>query len=193
MAVELSALSASELPGLIRFARDWTNSFKYVSVHAPTKGLRGGSVSSVVAMLEQLPPQIETIVFHPDTVSEPTLLGPLGRRVVFENMDPRKAVGQTPASLTTFFQQLPRAGFCLDLAHAKAVDPSLRLTEALLSAYGNRLRQLHVSSLDQSGHHVPLTREDAHAFYPILGRCKKVPWIFEAPPPGRDAHAANAA
>ncbi len=42
MAVELSAISASELPGLLRYLDSAPRlPFLFVSVHAPSKGLNG--------------------------------------------------------------------------------------------------------------------------------------------------------
>ena len=49
------------------------------------------------------------------------------------------------------FEALPRAGFCLDIAHAAAIDPSMRLAHELLDAFGPRLHQVHLSALDVNG------------------------------------------
>jgi hypothetical protein len=185
-AVELSALGERELPGLLAFLAGRPRlPFHYLSVHAPTKGLRLPE-PELVALLASLPPHVDAVVVHPDKLVDPAAWRPLGHRLVLENMDGRKPVGQRPEQLGALFAALPEAGFCLDVAHAAAVDPTMALAHALLDAHGGRLRQLHVSSLRRDrGSHVPLTRRDEARFCTALRRCPDVPWILEAPPPSR--------
>ena len=84
-----------------------------------------------------LPPHVDAVVVHPDTLVEPAAWRPLGHRLVLENMDGRKPVGQRPEQLAALFAELPAGpGFCLDVAHAAAVDPSMALGHALLDAHG---------------------------------------------------------
>jgi hypothetical protein len=183
-AVELSALSERELPGLLAFlAGNPRMPFHYLSVHAPTKGLDAPEHDRV-ALLAALPAYVDGVVVHPDTIRDPAAWRPLGHRLLLENMDTRKQVGQRPEQLAELFAVLPAAGFCLDVAHAAAVDPSMRLAHELLDAHGGRLRQVHLSSLRRDrGSHVSLTRRDEARFAPVLRRCPDVPWILEAPPP----------
>lgn len=62
---------------------------------------------------------------HPDTIHVPSAYAPLGRRLLVENMDTRKAAGQTADDLAAVFAELPGAGLCFDVAHAKAVDATM--------------------------------------------------------------------
>jgi hypothetical protein len=183
MAVELSALSSRELPGLLDYLRSAPRlPFLFVSVHAPSKD-RGNDEEQLVRDLCGIPSWIDTIVVHPDTISDPALYRRLGRRVALENMDTRKADGQTADDLDGYFDEIPSARLCLDLAHAKDVDPTLDTAATLLQRFSSRLSHVHLSSLDESQHHVPLTPEDETLFGPLLARCRDVPWILEAPPP----------
>ena len=181
LAVELSALSEDELPGLIDFlGSDPSMPFHYVSVHAPSKGLALAEQERV-RLLTQLPPRVRAIVVHPDLLEDLDAWQPVGRRLVIENMDDRKSSGQTADQLVPLFDALPLAGLCFDIAHAKHVDPSLEEGRALLDRFADRLRHVHLSSLDQDGHHVPLTGEDEELFTVLLQRCRDVPWVLEAP------------
>jgi sugar phosphate isomerase/epimerase len=112
---------------------------------------------------------------------EPERYARLGSRLAIENMDARKAVGTTADHLEPFFEACPEALFCFDVAHAWSVDPDMGEAERLLDRYAWRLRHVHVSSLDEDGHHRPLDDEQESLFRPLLMRCRDVPWILEAP------------
>ena len=178
---ELAALSEGELPGLVaHLSQDASLPFHYLSVHAPSKALRMAE-AKLVDTLARLPVWVDAIVVHPDVIDDPMQYRRLGSRLVLENMDSRKAAGRTADELVPYFAALPAAGLCLDVAHARDVDPSLQGAHELLDRYASRLRHLHVSSLDADGHHVSLTEADEDTFRPVLRRCRDVPWILEAP------------
>jgi hypothetical protein len=180
-AVELAALSETELPGLLAFLDGAPPlPFHYVSVHAPTKHLRMSDAELVDALL-RLPAWVDAIVIHPDVIEDVAPYRRLGAALVVENVDPRKLAGRTAGELEPLFAELPEAGFCLDVAHAAAVDPLLDEAHAMLDRFGARLRHLHVSSLDEDCHHLPLSDADETAWTPVLRRCRDVPWILEAP------------
>jgi hypothetical protein len=192
-AVELAALDAPELESLAAyFAGRPPLPFRHLSVHAPIKGALGTDAEQVAA-LRALPQEVRTLIAHPDLVADPTPWRALGRRVVFENMDDRKAFGRTADDLDALFAAVPEAGFCLDIAHAHTNDPSLELATELLDRFRGRLREVHLSSI-RGGAHVSLTAEDEVLFVPVLARCRDVPWILEAPAPARWAaqHATQA-
>jgi hypothetical protein len=181
-AIELSALSEDELEGLVAYLRTAPSlPFRFVSVHGPSKDRRM-SDDELVALLEQLPARVSAIVMHPDAMVDLAPYRRLGRRLCIENMDARKPLGQSADELQRYFDALPEARLCFDIAHAKAVDPSLEVARELLSRFSLRLSHVHLSSLDLEQHHVPLTDEDQEAFAPVLKRCSDVPWILEAPP-----------
>ena len=183
IAAELSALSGPELPGLIAYLRTAPRlPFVFLSVHAPSKD-RVHDERALVQELSQVPVWVDAIVVHPDTIAEPSLYRPLGRRLTLENMDSRKDSGQTAVDLAALYAALPDARLCLDVAHAKDVDPTLTVADELLQRFSSRLSHVHVSSLDESQSHVPLRPEDETSFAPLLARCRDVPWILEAPPP----------
>lgn len=179
-AVELAALAAEELPGLLHFL-DTAPAlpFRFISLHAPSKGRRLRE-TQLVAMLMQVQRSVDAIVVHPDTIDDPARYAPLGSTLVLENMDARKQDGRTADELEPYFAALPQAGLCFDIAHAASVDDDLEEGERLLDRFGARLRHVHVSSLDEDCHHVPLTAADEDRFGPLLRRCRDVPWILEA-------------
>ncbi len=181
-AIELSALSERELPGLVRYLRDAPQlPFRFVSVHGPSKG-REMSDRDLANALAQLTRWVSAIVLHPDAMDDVAAYRVLGRRLSMENMDARKALGQTAADLDPYFAELPDARLCFDIAHAKAVDPSLEVGREILARFASRLSHVHLSSLDEDQKHVPLTDEDQALFSGLLSRCTDVPWILEAPP-----------
>ena len=174
-------MSESELPGLQAFLDDApTLPFRYLSVHAPVKH-RALHEAELVERLAELPAWVDAMVVHPDTIEDPALYARLGSTLVIENMDTRKPTGRTADELAPLFAALPEAGFCFDVAHAAAVDPTMDEAHRLLDRFCGRLRHLHVSSLDEASHHEPLTDADELAWTPVLRRCRDVPWILEAP------------
>jgi len=183
-AVELAAHDAPELGGLVAYLRGRPRlPFRHVSVHTPVKGALGSDAERVAALLE-LPPDVRTLVAHPDLVEDPAPYRALGRRAIFENMDARKAGGRTADELAPLFAALPEAGFCLDIAHAHTIDPTMDVAAELLDRFRGRLREVHLSSI-RDGSHTALTPEDEARFAPLLARCRDVPWILEAAPPAR--------
>lgn len=181
-AVELAALDAAELPALMAFLASRPRlPFRHVSVHAPVKGLCC-SDAEAAEQLARMPFGVRSIVVHPDLIEDPAPYRALGHRLVIENMDARKDGGRTAAELAPLFDALPEAGFCLDIAHAHTVDPSMGVAAELLDRLRCRLREVHLSSI-RAGAHVSLAPEDEALFAPHLARCRDVPWILEAAPP----------
>lgn len=179
--VELSALSAAELPGLLRFLGDAGElPFGHVSVHGPSKGW-DGTPAALATALAATPGSVEGIVMHPETLGDVAAFADLGARLRLENMDTRKPDARTAAELEPYFRALPQARFCFDVAHAHLHDPSLALAHELLDAFADRLAEVHISSIEPDGEHVPLRATDAEAFLPLLARCAGVPWVLEAP------------
>jgi hypothetical protein len=183
LAVELSAISEPELPGLLDYLLQAPQlPFLYFSVHGPSKA-RSRNESELVDVLAGLPRWVDAIVMHPDVIQDVACYRSLGRRLVLENMDSRKRGGRTVDELDDLFEALPDAGLCFDVAHAKSVDETMVEGEAILRRYAYRLRHVHLSSLDQNCRHVALTSDDESLFAPLLESCRDVPWILEAPPP----------
>jgi sugar phosphate isomerase/epimerase len=182
LGVEVSAISEPELDGLLDYLRQAPRlPFRYVSVHGPSKD-RALPEPDLVQQLVGLPAWVDAVVMHPDTFDDPAAYLPLGRKLLLENMDARKHDARSADELERFFQELPEAGLCFDVAHAKSVDESMGEGRRILDRYANRLRHVHLSSLDTESHHISLTVEDQQLFWPLLERCRDVPWILEAPP-----------
>lgn len=181
-AIELSALSETELPSLREYLAEVPSlPFRYVSVHGPSKD-RQLDEETLVAELIEVARYADAIVMHPETIDGPDRYRALGRKLLLENMDARKPWGRTRDELATSFADLPEAGFCFDIAHAWSIKPDMSVAADLLDGFGDRLRHVHLSSLTTELHHVSLTEEHEELFRPILERCVDVPWILEAPP-----------
>lgn len=150
--------------------------FERVSLHAPIRFDSSEATSTTIANL----PLEGDVIFHPDTWGDERALARLGARVVFENMDVGKAFGRSVKDLRSVFAEHPAAGFCLDVAHVWTNDRSLRLGHDLIDAFGERLRQLHVSGIEPDGTHRTTTQSDLELYRPLLDRCRDVPWILEA-------------
>lgn len=180
-AVELMANRDDRLTSLLGFLQTTPaalDRFGYVSVHAPN---RSDSWIETCARLAELPSRVHTIVVHPHPEVESTLLSKLGARIAIENMDVTKPTGRTAEELGPLLAALPEVGFCVDVAHVWTNDSSLGVGHDLLDAFGERLRQLHVSGIEPDGTHRTTTQDDLERYAPLLERCPNVPWIFEEP------------
>lgn len=151
-AVELSALRDRELEPLVGAigSLDLAH-FEYVSFHAPSK-LTVLDERTVFEMLESLP-ETWPIIVHPEIMTTPSLWRALGSRLCIENMDNRKTLGRTAGELRELFQLYPEATFCLDVGHARQIDPTMAVALLMLREFGSRLRQLHVSDVGSRGEH----------------------------------------
>ena len=178
--VELTAIDERLLQTLEAYMREHPSAlapFDRVSVHAPA--VLSTSAPEVVDELARWAPTFD-LIFHPDVYRECSALERLGGRVVIENMDVGKRFGRTVADLRSVFDDFPDVGFCLDVAHVWTNDRSLVLGHEFLDAFGDRLRQLHVSGIEPDGTHRETTRADLDLYRPILDRCTHVPWLLEA-------------
>lgn len=162
-AIELSALRDHELPSLAAAAKELPlDHFEYVSVHAPSKlsTFREEEVFDAITAL----PAAWSVIVHPELLGDKARWRSLGSRLCIENMDNRKTTGRTVDEVAALFEDYPEAGFCLDLGHARQIDPTMATALRMLRSFGSRLRQLHVSEVGPQGEHRPLSVLSVYAF-----------------------------
>lgn len=190
-AVELSALREQELAPLMEELKtlDVTR-FSHVSIHAPS-ALHKYDEADIVRLLSPAREAGYMIVVHADVITRPREWKKLGRQLCIENMDKRKRTGRTTSELRELFDSLRQARLCLDLAHARQVDPSLSETIEILSEFGSRIGQMHVSELNAESRHGSLSFGAVAAIQSIVGFLPAtVPAILEyhAEPTEINAH-----
>jgi hypothetical protein len=155
--VELSALRLEELDSLIDSLPGLNlGSFDFVSLHAPSRF----SVAYERHVLDRLRAVVDQgipVVVHPDVISTPRDWEALGPMLLIENMDKRKSVGRTARDLALLFSQFPDAGLCFDIGHARQVDPTMTEAQLILETFSGRLREVHVSEVNTSSRHDPLS------------------------------------
>jgi hypothetical protein len=180
--VELSVLRDHEFDGFL----DQLNSldlqgFDYCSVHCPSKFLRERE-PSIVQGLGRVVQRGWPIVLHPDVIHEVAPWRSLGRSLLIENMDLRKATGWFATQLGYWFDLLPAAGLCFDVGHAFQVDPTGRMALAILNQHGGRLRQVHCSHVDPQGRHGAVMATDVQQFNLVAHLIPEgIPIIVESP------------
>lgn len=180
-AVELSALRSVELAGLLsalpKMLRQLRQRYSYISFHAPTNFAdEAATVDQLVAVAEMGVP----IVVHPDTIHTPVLWKRLGAKLCVENMDSRKAIGRTADELTEYFDALPEAGLCFDIAHARQVDSTMSVAAGILKMHGHRLIQTHISEINSRGTHFMMSSAALRAFGPFAKMMARAPVILES-------------
>jgi hypothetical protein len=154
--VEVSALRAPELPRLAGRRDELAqliDGFTHVSIHAPSR-IPAHDEREVIRMLLSLG---HPVVVHPDAIHTPRLWTQMSDALLVENMDKRKPIGRTAAELREIFTELPGASLCLDLAHARQVDPTMIEARKILMEHGSRLRQVHISEVGTSSRHTAIS------------------------------------
>src|SRR6202040_1863762 len=110
--------------------------------------------------------------------------------VFIENMDKRNLTGRTVRELTEIFAKLPEARLCLDLGHSRQVDPTMNESYLILQQFGSRLGQLHLSEVNSSSTHDPLSDAAVNAFEKVASLVPEdVPVILESPVPADKVQA----
>jgi hypothetical protein len=165
-AVELSALRLVELPVLIdALPRLNLEQFAYVSFHAPSR-FSVEEEDNVIELLHRVPHEMPIIV-HPDTIHDSEKWARFGSQLAIENMDRRKPDGRSSDELSRWFERLPKARLCFDLAHAHQCDRTMTEAFRILLRFQDRICQLHVSELDSTGHHFSLSSGSVRAFLEV--------------------------
>lgn len=166
-AVELSALRIQELKPLMESldGLDLTQ-FKYVSVHAPSAFTRGQE-KQITSELTRLQNRGWPIILHADAIIDYGLWHPFGSQIAVENMDKLKAKGRTVEELTSTLEKLPEASICLDLGHARQVDRTMTDAYFLLKEFESRIVQIHISEVNTTSHHDPLSWGAVFSFQKI--------------------------
>jgi sugar phosphate isomerase/epimerase len=162
--VELSALRFDELDPLVLALPGLDlRDFEFVSFHAPSR-FAAYDEQHVIRALQTVVERRIPVVVHPDVIARPEAWASFGEMLLIENMDKRKPIGRTAEDLERLFRRFPEAGFCFDLGHARQVDPTMTEAQIILERFGERLREVHVSDVNTSSRHDPLSIYAMSAF-----------------------------
>lgn len=162
--VELSALRIEELDPLVEALDDLDlDAFELVSFHAPSRFLDADEMH-VVDQLHKVISRKIPVVVHPDVIRTPDAWTRFGSMLLLENMDKRKPGGRTARDLARLFERFPDAGFCFDVGHARQVDPTMTEAQMILAGFVDRLREVHVSEVNTSSRHDPISVYAMSAF-----------------------------
>lgn len=157
-AVELSALRETEVADLIASLDELPlQGLDYVSFHAPST-LQRSSERELIAQLQPVFDRGWPVIVHPDIMSDLGIWASLGSRILVENMDQRKPIGRNTRELRQIFSRLPDARLCFDIAHARQVDPTMSVAVEILTEFGDRLAELHISEVDSASRHVAISQ-----------------------------------
>jgi len=179
--LELSALRVAELEPLISaLPRLNLSGYSYISFHAPSNFSKTEE-SWVAEALFRGVPESWPIVIHPDTIFDFALWTRFGKRLAVENMDRRKPIGRTAHELRSIFAALPNASLCLDLGHARQCDASMTEAFLILSQFGSKLVQVHISEVNSASQHDPISHGAKIAFQQIARMIpQNIPVIIES-------------
>jgi len=182
LAIELSTLRENELPLLIEVLPTLRlQQYRYISIHAPSK-LVNYSEDEVIQHLLRISNFKYPFIVHPDIIRDFKKWEVFGDLLCIENMDKRKEIGRTVEDLKWIFERLPDARFCLDLAHAKQVDPSMVECVQMLRMFGEKIIQFHISDVTSDSKHTPINLEAIESYRKVAPLIPlNIPFIIESP------------
>jgi len=138
-------------------------------------------ILQLVERLEKVALFVAGIVVHPDVIDDPAEWRRVEASLFLENMDQRKPCARTAKEMQPYFDCLPRARFCFDIGHAHQVDPTLSVALEFLHAFEDRLAEIHISEVDASSKHVPISSSAVESFRRIATLIpNNVPAIIES-------------
>jgi sugar phosphate isomerase/epimerase len=180
--VELSALREHELEPLVAAVpRLDLAQYQHIAVHAPSR-VAPDHESEVVEKLRCLSARGWPVVVHPDAVHDWSKWKPMGSRLLIENMDRRKEVGRSTDDLHAIFKLVPEAGFCFDVGHARQCDTTMTEAYLILTQFGERLRQVHLSEVTSRSTHDRLSFSSIRATQGIAALIPEhIPIVLESP------------
>lgn len=159
-AIELSFVRLNRFPpNFSKQELSLLSQFKYKSLHAPVVNIIDNKkaflnfpnkeLNWIIEEIQQLDHDLKlnTILFHPDIVNNIEWLAHVfGSKLAFENMDVSKNFGKTITDLESVFNKAPKAKFVCDLNHVYTVDPTMKFSDELHTAFGDRLCHYHISA-----------------------------------------------
>jgi hypothetical protein len=180
-AVELSALRQPELEPLVDAIHDLDLSgFQYIAFHAPSE-IAAGTERRVVELLLRIAERGWPIVVHPNVIADYSLWNQMGSALCIENMDKRKPIGRTATEIESLLERLPKASLCFDIGHARQIDSTMTEAYFILSRFGTKLRQVHVSEVNTRSQHDALSFASMLAFRSVAEMIPAdVPLIVES-------------
>lgn len=180
-AVELSALRVEELAPLVARVDGLDLSrFGYLSVHAPSR-FTADEEAWIVEQLGTFTRRGWPVVLHPDAIHDFGRWREVGPLLCIENMDKRKPLGRTVPELRKVFERLPDAGLCFDIAHARQYDGTMTEAYRILTTFGSRLRQVHISEVTTRSGHDRISPYSLRAFQRVASLIPgDVPAIIES-------------
>lgn len=180
--LELSALRVGELEPLVAALDELgvERRFDYVSFHAPSR-IALEEEATVVEHLRRVVDRGWPVIVHPGVMWTPALWRSFGAALCIENMDGRNTTGRTCPELGELFATYPAASFCLDLGHARQIDPSMVEAHRMLCQFGERLRQIHLSDVTVSCAHARISLPAKFAFQGVARLIpERTPIVLEA-------------
>ena len=175
-AIELGTLREWEFMGLLSHLPTLdVSKYDAVSVHCPK--IQKMTEEKLTEDLSPIYDRGWNITVHPYVIKNPKLWKKFGSQLCIENMGTStkssKAsewVGQDVDGLSPFFNDLPDASMCFDIGHAIQMDETTELAENLIDSFGDRVKIIHLSKVNPSGEHLPLTVEPIRALGRVITR-----------------------
>jgi PII-like signaling protein len=157
-AIELMWRSPEYILKLEQLNKDDLRGFEYVSIHFPKLDFNQiKQVKHLLSRIERVHERLsfDTVVLHPDEISNWSFIQTIALPIAIENMDTRKKSCKNVEDLQKVFQNI-NAKMIYDVAHVFDNDQTMKLGKDLVSAFSERICEIHVSGYNYRELHDPI-------------------------------------
>jgi hypothetical protein len=178
-AIEIVWHESDENADISKLKKEDLLGFEYVSLHAPSFDIM--SETQIVEVLEKIKEahgriNFKAVVIHPYANINWEIFKQYDLPFLIENMDWKKEVGKYVESLNEIFLKFD-AAMVLDVNHCLTNDPSMHLVSDMLEAFGERIKEIHLSGFESF--HEPLFQTEQIELIRMIAD-KNLPIIIES-------------
>jgi hypothetical protein len=157
-AIELMWHLPEDIAELEKLTKNDLEGFEHVSIHLPKSVFADiNKTKKLLSRIKKVHKRLgfDSAVLHPDQISDWTFFKTTPLPIAIENMDTRKKNCKNVDDLQKVFQKI-NAKMVYDVAHVFDNDPTMKLGKDLVSAFGERICEIHLSGYNYRELHDPI-------------------------------------
>jgi len=175
-ALEIHTSDKESLLKVLNLDLSLTKRLNYLALHLPS--VKETEMEDLLPIIKEVHAKhdFKLMVSHTDIITDWSIFSNQGLPIALENMDHRKDRGKTVKDIKNILDKYDFK-FVLDVNHCFVNDPSLKLVDEFITAFNDRLAEIHVSGYEVLHDPLSKTRQSeivekiAHINVPIIIEC----------------------